>query len=95
MSALLDQLITPSQLAECERTDAELTHKRTLRINEQLVPVDSLNDDDVFVIHLRDRRIVERWGSSGLHAQSMKNGGSWWCPLGCALLTGMQAKGVL
>jgi hypothetical protein len=95
MSARLDTLLSPAQRADCARTDAELTHKRTLGIDGQQVAIDALNDDDVYVINLRSRCIVERWGSSGLHAQSIKGGGSWWCPLGCAVLTGLQAKGLL
>lgn len=76
-------------------TAITLAEPSTLRLGEQLVPIDALNDDDVYVINLRNRRIVEHWGSSGLHAQNIKGGNAWWCPLGCALLTGMQAKGAL
>lgn len=95
MSAMLDQLLTPTQLADCERTDCVVSQKSTLKLGDQAVPLDSLNHDDIYIIHLRDRRIVERFGASGLHAQTIKGGGSWWVPLGCAVLTGMQAQVVL
>lgn len=94
MSTIMDSTLDAERLADCERTDAAMTHKRTLKLGDQQVPIEALNDDDVYVIHLRDRRIVERFGA-GIIGQTIRNGSEWPVRLGCALLTGLQAKGVL
>src|SRR5574341_110423 len=94
MSALLDSLgLDAERRADCARTDAAVGHKRTLRLGDVQVPLDSLNDDDVYVIDIQRRAIVEQFGASSVIGQHIKLFGNQWpVPLGCAMLTGFQAK---
>ena len=88
MAQVLNSFATCS--TPSERTDPALE-----LLDGALVPLASLNDDDIYVVNLRQRLIVDHFGSSSVIGQTIKSGTQWPIRLGCALLTGMQAKGVL
>lgn len=53
----------------------------------------SLNDDDIYVVNLRTRTVVQEYGASSASAAAARAEG---LPLkpGHALVTGMQARGL-
>lgn len=54
-------------------------------------PLDALNDDDLYLIDLRTRNVIQEFGCSSATAQSARIGGLVVKP-GQALLKGMQAR---
>jgi hypothetical protein len=58
-------------------------------------PTQSLNDDDIYVIDLTTRKIVEQHGSGTVAAHAMRSGAVWGVRPGQALLRGLQARALL
>lgn len=52
----------------------------------------SLNDDDIYVIDLHTRKIVDQLGSSSIMAMAIRSGTLWGVKPGQALVRGMQAR---
>lgn len=52
---------------------------------------DGINDDDIYIVDVRTKRIIERHGCKSVVAQSARFG-DMPVEIGQALLTGMQAR---
>lgn len=55
----------------------------------------TLNDDDLYVIDLTTRQIVEHHGNKSIAAISMRSGAKWAVHPNQALVTGMRARALL
>lgn len=55
----------------------------------------SINDDDIYVIDLSTRSILEHHGNRSIAAIAMRSGAKWGVLPGQALVTGIKARSLL